>query len=214
MPVQSIRLPKGEWQFDDNDRLGPSGGFGEVFRGRGPTGEVAIKRLKVEAGHAAHRELRIGEELLRRNIPHVVPILDAGRDAQSDRYYLVIPVCDGSLQDRIAAASGPLDLSTSLSAIRAIIAGLESVPDITHRDLKPGNVLWHDGKWKIADFGIAKFVEDCTSLETLRECLTPAYAAPEQWLGQRPASATDVYALGVHCLCGVDWSDTVLGIAG
>ena len=39
-------------------------------------------------------------------------------------------------------------------------------------------------------------------METLREALTPSYAAPEQWLGQRPTPATDVYALGciIHAL--------------
>ncbi|MDM3788590.1 protein kinase, partial [Proteus mirabilis] len=76
------------------------------------------------------------------------------------------------------------------------------VGDIVHRDLKPGNILRHEERWKIADFGIAKFVEDSTSLETLREALTPSYAAPEQWLGQRPTSATDIYALGciIHAL--------------
>jgi len=55
----------------------------------------------------------------------------------------------------------------------------------------------HESVWKIADFGIAKFVEDSTSLETLRNSLTPAYAAPEQWQLQRPTSATDIYSVGV-----------------
>jgi serine/threonine-protein kinase len=50
--------------------------------------------------------------------------------------------------------------------------------------------------WRIADFGIAKFAEDSTSVETLRESLTPAYAAPEQWKGERPTAATDIYAVG------------------
>jgi serine/threonine-protein kinase len=77
-----------------------------------------------------------------------------------------------------------------------IISGLIEVGDLVHRDLKPANVLFHGGKWKIADFGIAKFVEDATSLETLREGLTPLYGAPEQWRGERPSHATDVYALG------------------
>jgi serine/threonine-protein kinase len=39
-------------------------------------------------------------------------------------------------------------------------------------------------------------------LETLREALTPSYAAPEQWPGQRPTPATDIYALGciIHAI--------------
>ncbi|MBI4733509.1 MAG: protein kinase, partial [Rubrobacteridae bacterium] len=85
---------------------------------------------------------------------------------------------------------------TASAAIQAIINGLSEVSDISHRDLKPANILYHEGRWKIADFGIAKFVEDSTSMETLRNCLTPPYAAPEQWLGERPSTATDIYALG------------------
>lgn len=56
-------------------------------------------------------------------------------------------------------------------------------------------MLLHDGKWKIADFGIARFVEDATSAHTVREFLSPQYAAPEQWIGERATQATDVYAL-------------------
>jgi serine/threonine-protein kinase len=76
------------------------------------------------------------------------------------------------------------------------VAGLREIPELVHRDLKPANVLWHEGRWKIADFGIAKFHEDATSLDTLRECLIPAFAAPEQWNLEHPTRATDVYALG------------------
>ncbi|MCH8317378.1 MAG: serine/threonine protein kinase, partial [Bacteroidetes bacterium] len=140
--------------------------------------------------------------LMQRDLSHVVPIFDAGQDANSDRYFLVMPVCDCSLQDKIDESEDGVDINTANDAITAIIAGLQEVGDITHRDLKPANILLHDGKWKVADFGIAKFVEDSTSLETLRDSLTPAYAAPEQWQGERPSSATDVYALGciIHAL--------------
>lgn len=107
-----------------------------------------------------------------------------------------MPVCEFSLQDKIDEANGAVDIETASASISAIIAGLSEVKEITHRDLKPANILFHDGKWKIADFGIAKFVEDSTSMETLRNSLTPTYAAPEQWRGERPTTATDVYALG------------------
>ena len=117
---------------------------------------------------------------MRRDLAHVVPILDAGQDAESDRYFLVMPICDCTLQDKIDEGQNGVDIEIAKEVIMAIIAGLQEVGDITHRDLKPSNVLLHDGVWKIADFGIAKFVEDSTSLETLRESLTPAYGAPEQ----------------------------------
>ena len=202
MAVHIIKLPGGEWEYDDACPLGKPGGFGEVFRGSGADGYVAVKRLKLNANQAAHRELTIGKQLMQRSLSHVVQIIDAGQDSESDRYFLVMPVCQFSLQDKIEEASGAVDMETASAAISAIIAGLIEVRDITHRDLKPANVLFHDGKWKIADFGIAKFVEDSTSMETLRNILTPTYAAPEQWRGDRPDTATDIYALGciIHAL--------------
>ncbi len=133
---------------------------------------------------------------MQQSFAHVVSVLDAGQDSESDRYFLVMPVCDFSLQDKINEAGGAIDQVTAKTAILHIIGGLSEVRNITHRDLKPANVLYHQYAWKIADFGIAKFIEDSTSMETLRSSLTPAYAAPEQWKGERPTTATDVYALG------------------
>lgn len=202
MALQVIKLQGGEWEYDDKSPIGKVGGFGEVFHGQGPDGEVAIKRLKLNATQAAHRELAIGQQLMQRSLSYVVPIIDAGQDAESDRYFLVMPLCDYCLQDKIDQPTSTVSLEVASEAIMSIVAGLSEVKDITHRDLKPANILFHEGRWKIADFGIAKFVEDSTSMETLRDCLTPTYAAPEQWRGERPTTATDVYALGciIHTL--------------
>ena len=194
--VEVVSLNKQTWDINTSSPLGKAGGFGEVFNGQGPEGPVAIKRLKITAGEAAHREMNIGNDLSNKKYDHVVPIFDSGLDANSDRYYLVMPVCEGSLQDEINGRKGKFDTNETINILLEILIGLEEVGHITHRDLKPANVLFHDGKWKLADFGIAKFVEDSTSLETLRTSLTPAYAAPEQWLLERPSSATDIYAVG------------------
>lgn len=193
--MQTIKLFHEIWEIDTGRPLGPPGGFGQVFVGKGSNGEVAIKQLKVTASEAAHRELQIGQSLSERSLEHVIPILDYGQDAESDRYYIVMPVCDRSLQDHIDAkgSCSPIDC---IEILLAILQGLREAKDITHRDIKPANILMHEATWKIADFGIAKFVEDSTSLETLRSSLTPAYAAPEQWLLRRPTSATDIYAVG------------------
>ena len=189
-----IRLERGSWSYDESTRLGPKGGFGEVFLGEGPQGRVAVKRLDLTAGAAAHREMTIGSKLAGRGLKNAVPVIDYGLDAESDRYFLVMPVCDESLQDTLAR--GGLTYADARPIILDILGGLIEADDLVHRDLKPGNVLLHKDKWCLADFGIAKFVEDSTSLQTLRGSLTPGYGAPEQWLGERPTHATDVYALG------------------
>ena len=193
--MQTIRLARAQWEFDEGARLGPPGGFGEVFRGSGGAdGPVAIKRLHITAGNAAFRELKIGEVLGTRELEYVVPILDCGQDANSDRYFLVMPICERSLRDELATEHHFSNEKLCAIALD-ILEGLVEVGDIVHRDLKPGNVLLLSGRWRLADFGLAKFVEDSTSLETVRGMLTPAYGAPEQWRGERPSHATDVYAL-------------------
>jgi len=193
---ETIRLARGVWQFDPNQPLGRAGGFGQVFRGQDSSGgAVAVKRLNPTPNDAGHREMDIAASLMDRSLKNVVPVLDAGLDAESDHYFVVMPIAEKSLQDHLRL-NGKLQPVESVQVLRAIAAGLAEVEDIVHRDLKPDNVLYHDGNWKVADFGIAKFVEDSTSLHTLKFSKTPQYAAPEQWQGRRVTKATDVYALG------------------
>jgi serine/threonine-protein kinase len=58
-------------------------------------------------------------------------------------------------------------------------------------------VLFLEGKWCLADFGISRYAEATTAVDTRKYSKTPAYAAPEQWNEERATSATDVYAFGV-----------------
>ena len=184
--MPTIRLNDAEWTYDEADPLGPAGGFGEVFRGTGVNGAVAVKRLKLTANAAAHREMNIGQVLAGRTLKHVVPVLDYGQDAGSDGYFLVMPICERSLQDEID--KGVLTMAEARAAALDVLAGLAEVGDIVHRDLKPGNVLYYDGAWRLADFGIAKFVEDSTSLRTLRNSLTPPTALQSSGRGRRPVA--------------------------
>lgn len=191
-----IKLPRGEWKYDPDNSLGPEGGFGHVFAGIDKyDNPVAVKKIKIGAEEAAHRELDFADELSSRALKHIIPILDSGQDADSESYYVVMLRANTSLQDMINEEKMIDDVAAS-NVILEIAEGLSEVPDIVHRDLKPGNILYHESKWKIADFGIARFVEKATSLRTLKECLTPPYAAPEQWRLQHSTNATDIYALG------------------
>jgi len=191
-----IKLESGEWQYNPDKLLGPPGGFGTVFLGRGEEyGEVAVKKLHIDAKDAAHRELRIAKELAGRRLSHVVPVLDSGQDAESDSYFVVMTLAVKSLQEELNDGKIFTDSETA-NILLQIAEGLSEVGDIVHRDLKPANVLFYDGKWNVADFGIARFVEESTSVRTLKGCLTPAYAAPEQWKFEQSTTATDIYALG------------------
>lgn len=194
--MKQIKLPRGAWSYDPEKPLGPPGGFGAVFAGSGNQGQpVAVKRLHLQAADAAHRELRVASELANRNLKHVMPVLDAGQDSESDAYFVVMPIAERSLQDTLRD-DGPRPETDVVELLSQIAMGLAEVPDIVHRDLKPANVLLFDGRWHIADFGIARFVEESTSARTLKDCLSPHFAAPEQWRYEHATSATDIYALG------------------
>jgi serine/threonine-protein kinase len=194
-PKVTIRLPRGVWFFDSSRQLGPAGGFGEVFEGWDSSNQpVAIKRLKLTVGEAAHRELRIADELVGKSFDLVLPILDCGEDAEGGGYYVVMPRAERSLEAELGARGG-LPAEEAIEVLEQLAEGIRQLSDIVHRDLKPGNVLLHEGRWKIADFGLARFVEAATSSNTVRGFLSAPYAAPEQWLGEHATPATDVYAL-------------------
>lgn len=192
----TIKLPTGVFEYDPAKPLGKPGGFGIVFSGKTESGnDVAIKKLHVSAANVAHREFRIADELKGNSYEHVIPFIAAGEDADSGDYFLVMAKAEGSLQGAIVK-SGPHSDADAASVLLQIVKGLIEVGELVHRDLKPDNILFHEGKWKIADFGIARFVEEATASNTVKNCLSPYYAAPEQWKLERATHATDVYALG------------------
>lgn len=96
---KQIQLTEKAWTYDDADQLGSKGGFGTVFRGHGDVGPVAVKQLEISANEAAHREMKLGAFLNKRNLKNVVPVFDYGQDAESDRYFLVMPICEYSLEE-------------------------------------------------------------------------------------------------------------------
>jgi eukaryotic-like serine/threonine-protein kinase len=193
----SIQLPNGKYQYNPKQPLGKRGGFGQAFAGIGDDGaHLAIKKLHLSAADAAHRELKIAGELFGRDLQYVIPVVDSG-EFRGD-YFIVMSRAEYSLEHWIEK-NGKQNAQVTVKILLDIISGLGEVGELIHRDLKPANVLWHEGRWKIADFGIARFVEESTSLHTLNHCLTPEYAAPEQWRFESATHATDVYAL-VACI--------------
>jgi serine/threonine protein kinase len=194
--MRQLKLERSVWSLDEQTLLGRPGGFGSVHPGVAEDGTpVAIKLLRSDIGDATHRELDFARAFLGRDTHHVIPILDLGNDLASGRACLVMPRAERSLRDHLKAGAAITETEAVLILLE-IARGLLEVDDWVHRDLKPENVLRYGNRWNVADFGIARLTEAKTSLRTLKDALSPPYAAPEQWDGQRTTHATDVYALG------------------
>lgn len=139
--------------------------------------------------------MRIAEELAGRQFNNVIPVLDSGQDTESGGYFVVMARAERSLQSLLDNGR-VFSEDETVQILLEVLHGLEEIGDFVHRDLKPGNVLLHEGVWKVADLGIARFVEESTSRHTLKDCLSPLYGAPEQWRLESASPATDLYALG------------------
>lgn len=152
------------------------------------TDPSAADRFRLEAQTAA-----------RLSHPHVVGVFDFG--TWDGKLFLVMELVEG---DSLAGSpSDPLLLPAERVAVVAAhaAAGLAAAhrQGVVHRDIKPGNLLVDaDGTVKLADFGIARFVDDpSAALTTTGQIVgTGLYLAPERALGQPASPASDVYSLG------------------
>jgi tetratricopeptide (TPR) repeat protein len=123
-------------------------------------------------------------------------MLDAGH-LDSDQPFLAMEYVDGKPIDVFAAGMGLREKIGIFLKVCAAVAYLHRNL-VVHRDLKPSNILvTAEGEPKLLDFGIAKVLDVATdSTMTSMRMLTPDYASPEQVMGGRVSTATDIYSLG------------------
>jgi len=194
-PPKRLSLAR-EWTFDESRRIGSEGGFGDVFEGQSEDGTpVAVKRIRRVTPGLATGEVRVAKALMTRNTAHVIQVLDAGNDAHTGDHFIVMPRAEESLQDRLDR-DGPMADEEAMDVLMQVLLGLQEMQGIVHGDLKPANVLFHEGRWQLADMGIARLLEDGPSSLATRMFVSDEYAAPEQWRLEPASRATDVYGFG------------------
>ena len=186
-----IRL-KQDWHV--GNQVG-SGGFSKVFAAQSESGELSVVKL-IPKSHGADREILFGSLKDLSDVPNVMPIIDRGE--WGDSLVLVMPKADYSLRDFIGKSSGRITVENALQVLHDIAEALAAIEGrVVHRDIKPENLLFWEGQWCLADFGIARYAEATTGDDTWKNWMTAIYAAPERWRNERATSASDVYSLGV-----------------
>ena len=170
-----------------------SGGFAIVYSAESDDGDVAVVKL-IPKHPGAQRELLFVEL---NGVPNVVPVLDRGE--WNGFWVLVMPRAEQSLRTHLVQMNDRLPAADIVPILVQITQALEAIEKkgVVHRDIKPENILFLNCSWCLSDFGISRYAEATTAPDTAKHSMTKAYAAPEQWRGERATIATDVYALGV-----------------
>src|SRR5438067_9827363 len=146
------------------------------------------------------RFLREAKAAARLRHPHIVPVFDAGRDA--DRYYIASAFVDGKPLSEAIGEHG-LDFRQAAEIVRLLAeaVGYAHEQGVVHRDIKPHNVMLDAAdRPHLMDFGLAVRAGEAEKLTNDGAVLgTPAYMAPEQAAGQKGEASplSDQYSLGV-----------------
>lgn len=197
------------------------GGNANVFVAENARGEaVAIKILREESGNGKRAEKRNRKKRIRfkietemvvgiqDEIEGVIPIFSYGLpDKRTKKYWYAMPIAI-PLEDRLKEVKS---LEDKVSCVLELARTLEALhkKDIVHRDIKPKNIYFYNGKYCLGDFGLVDYPEK-KDLTSFQEAVGPkATMAPEMRYNAKNADGkkADVYSLAKTLwivLTGVD----------
>ena len=194
------------------EQLG-AGGMGEVYKARDTRLDrtVAIKVLPEHVASDPDLKQRFEREaktISSLNHPHICTLYDIGEQDGID--FLVMEYLEGdTLAQRLEKGALPLDQALQVAIEIADALDKAHRQGITHRDLKPGNIMLTKAGAKLLDFGLAKLkppdqAGGLSALPTQPADLTQEgailgtfqYMAPEQLEGQEADARTDIFAFG------------------
>ena len=185
------------------------GGMGEVYAATdlqlGRT--VALKLLPPDVAgdpERRHRFQREAKAVAALNHPNII-VLHSVEEAEG-RMFLTMELVQGEVLSRLIPRGGLAPDAFFRWAIPLVEAiGAAHLKGVTHRDLKPHNVMvGDDGRLKVLDFGLAQMEQAADSMAQTATMTaqgkiagTVAYMSPEQAQGRRLDHRTDVFSLGV-----------------
>jgi serine/threonine protein kinase len=165
---------------------------------------VAVKEVRLPPGMPAAEAASVRERTLREaraiaalTHPNVISVFDVARH-NGEPYVVMELVASRSLAELIRR-HGKCSIEQAALVADSVAAALEAAHrrGITHRDVKPGNVLiGDDGQIKLTDFGIARNMSEVTMTSSGLILGTPAFIAPEAAAGDPVTPAADLWGLG------------------
>src|SRR4029077_8302246 len=199
------------------EKLGPyeilsplgAGGMGEVYKARDTRLDRTVA-IKVLPEHIAKREdlrgrfEREARVVASLNHPNICVLYDIG--IQDGAGYMVMEYMEGAtLAARIGKGALPLDQALAVATQIGDALDRAHRAGVTHRDVKPQNIMLTRDGVKVLDFGLAKSMPKPGPAEaTLTASLTPEgtvlgtpqYMAPEQFEGKEADARSDIWAFG------------------
>lgn len=196
-------MPRQLGKYTIQRRIG-QGGMGVVWKGFDPDLHRTVA-IKVLGAHLAHsptarrrfqREARAAAAI---NHPNVLTIHAV--EEQNDVPFLVMEYVAGDSLKTYVSSRGKVDPIEVMRMSMQVSLGLAAAhaQGVIHRDVKPGNVMLHEGatRVRLADFGLARAAFDNSELTSHDNAVgTPAYMAPEQIRGERLDARGDLFSLG------------------
>lgn len=187
-----------------------AGTYGIVREAESTSGDKVAVKIILKKNVRGNESMVYDElEMLQKlKHPHIVSFVDWFES--KDKFYIVTQLATGGeLFDRICDY-GKFTEKDASQTIRQVLDAVNYLHhrNIVHRDLKPENLLYltraADSELVLADFGIAKMLENPTEVLTSMAG-SFGYAAPEVMLKQGHGKAVDMWSLGVityTLLCG------------
>ncbi|RJQ70774.1 serine/threonine protein kinase [Pseudonocardiaceae bacterium YIM PH 21723] len=173
---------------------------------------VAVKEVLLpfgipdeEASELRERTMREARSIAALSHPNVITLFDVAQ--HEDEPFVVMELFESSSLATLLEEHGALSLGQAIAIGDAVASALLAAhrTGITHRDVKPGNVLiGHGGIIKLSDFGIARNVADATLTHRGMMLGSPAYISPEVAMGTGLTGAADAWGLGATLYAAIE----------